>query len=225
MSKGFDRLARVYDPLARLVYGRAIPKAQFAVLQVIPEDGRVLVVGGGTGWFLLELLKARKPEFVLYVDASAEMCRRAKALVDEKMPELAGSVEYYPGTLEELETEPEMGGKHDFDAVCTHFFLDMFEGEVLSGECQRIEKRLKQDAVWTLADFRYPKRFPMRQIGGLMIWGMYRFFRWTCGIQARRLGDFEGEIEGLGFSKRQDERFYAGMIRSTVFLRREKETK
>ena len=48
---GWDRIARIYDRLARLVYGRQIVRAQVDLLEHISPGSRVLIVGGGTGWF------------------------------------------------------------------------------------------------------------------------------------------------------------------------------
>ena len=48
---GFNSIAPVYDALATLVFGRSIRNAQLCFLGDIGYRGKVLILGGGTGWF------------------------------------------------------------------------------------------------------------------------------------------------------------------------------
>ncbi len=55
MAANYNNSAWFYDSLAGLVYGKALVKAQVYLLQYIPADSNILIVGGGTGWILMNL--------------------------------------------------------------------------------------------------------------------------------------------------------------------------
>ena len=65
---GFDRVAWFYDGLALLVFGSAQRAAQRAALRGLTL-GRphVLILGGGTGWVLGEVLRRVPAATVLYL--------------------------------------------------------------------------------------------------------------------------------------------------------------
>src|SRR5690348_16816239 len=69
----FDRIAGFYDALARIVFGKHIMNSQCYFLDALNDGSKVLILGGGTGWLLAELL-SRKPHCeVWYVEASQRM--------------------------------------------------------------------------------------------------------------------------------------------------------
>ena len=74
----FDSVARIYDGLSNLIFGKAIRRAQTAYLSDIRPGANVLVLGGGTGWLLSELSKVNPTCKVWYIDASAKMIELSK---------------------------------------------------------------------------------------------------------------------------------------------------
>ena len=79
MKNNYDRIARYYDTLSRLVFFRSQIKAQTDQLQVIPPGSRILIVGGGTGWILEEIAKVQASGLsITYVEISEEMLRLSK---------------------------------------------------------------------------------------------------------------------------------------------------
>ena len=53
--RSYDSIAGVYDKLAGIFIGKALREAQIYLLQFIPANARLLIVGGGTGWILEEI--------------------------------------------------------------------------------------------------------------------------------------------------------------------------
>ena len=51
MPANYDNSAWFYDRLSRVVYGKAIVRAQVYLLKEIPAGSTVLIAGGGTGSF------------------------------------------------------------------------------------------------------------------------------------------------------------------------------
>ncbi len=210
-AKGFDQLSRVYDFLVALVYGRALRRAQTCFLGKVEAGAKVIVVGGGTGWFLEALFRQAQPRQVIYVELSKGMLEKSRDRIMKRLPEIANKVEWVHGTVHDLPDAAE------FDLVCTHCFLDLFDGETLEREVKALRSRMRPKANWYFSDFHYAYKWPMNWISRMMIWGMYRFFRWTCGIQARRLGDFAGVLDGNGLKAEAQRFHYGGMLESVWY--------
>lgn len=216
-ASGFDRLARVYDRLAGLVYGRSLRRAQTCMLPHVKRGGEALVLGGGTGWFLEALLQNGPVARLCYVELSGKMLEISRERIRSRFPEMEGKIEWVQGTVHDLEQEAR------FDLVCTHCFLDLFEGEALQREAEAIGKRMREDAQWYFSDFKVADRWPMRWISKALIWLMYRFFRLWAGIPAGRLGDFRGAMRKQGFEVEKQQEYFGGMIEAALLSRTHKQ--
>jgi tRNA (cmo5U34)-methyltransferase len=207
-DSGFDYVAAFYDPLARLVYGRALQQAQQAALSALPEGKpRVLVIGGGTGWVLGEILHQRPEAQVLYLEASEQMLRRSQQFLRQHWPTKLTQVEFRLGT------EAALWPEEQFEAIVTFFFLDLFEPVRLRQLTTRLQAARKPEAPWLLADFARPQTW--WQHG--MVATMYAFFGLTTGISARRRPRIEAELQRLGLMARPVGFFFGGMVESVVW--------
>lgn len=179
----FDRVAAVYDLLAGIVFGDRLWQAEArAYAQVRPGD-RVLVVGGGTGKALPDLL-LQSPQEVVFVDASAQMVARAK----QAMPE--GTVRWVVrDALEFRDLQP-------FDCISTPFFLDLFPQQQAVAMVAHLSTFLRPGGKWLVTDFSL-KHANQRQRA--LVQFMYAFFRITTGMQARFLPDTEAIFASQGY--------------------------
>ncbi|RZL54089.1 MAG: methyltransferase type 12, partial [Pedobacter sp.] len=74
MINNYDKIANQYDTLSRLVFFKSQVNAQINQLHNIPKDSSVLIVGGGTGWILEEIVKLHPSGIkIIYVEISAKM--------------------------------------------------------------------------------------------------------------------------------------------------------
>jgi len=199
----FDRIAWMYDALARLVFGRAIDQSQQALTDFVPASGHLLVLGGGTGRLLPMLWRTSPNIHITYIDASGEMIRRAKARQSQGQ-----HIEFIHGTEADI---PE--GKAN--AVITPFYLDMFEGERLDKVVRKIDSHLAEDGQWLVAEFKDAGRWWQR----LLLRIMYGFFRWSTGISAARLADYEQVLAGCGWLKIEAFVYYGGFVEAARFVR------
>ncbi|MCB2408299.1 class I SAM-dependent methyltransferase [Hymenobacter lucidus] len=205
---GFDRVAAFYDPLARLVFGNALRQAQQAALAGLPAgQGRVLIIGGGTGWVLGEVLARRPDARVLYLEASAVMLAKSRETLLQRSPTHAAQVEFRLGTEQALQPG------ESFDAIITFFFLDLFEPVRLRAILARLEQARRPAAPWLLADFRPTQTLWQRVLLTLM----YRFFSLTTGISGRNMPDLHRELAAFGLQVRQQQLFFRGMVEAAVF--------
>ena len=205
---GFDRVAWCYDVLAGLVFGPAQRRAQQAALVGLPAGApHVLILGGGTGWVLLEVLRCRPQATVLYLEASPKMLARARTRLARVCPAATTQVEFRHGTQAAL-TPTEQ-----FDSVVTFFVLDCLALPELAGALAQLRKAQRPGATWLIADFRPARRGWRRALLTLM----YTFFRLTTGLRATELPALRPALASLGLQAVDHGTFFGGAIEAVVF--------
>lgn len=205
---GFDRVAWCYDALTRLVFGKALQKAQRAALAGLPPGApHVLILGGGTGWVLTEVLRRRPNATVLYLEASPKMLGRAQTRLARQLPQAASQVEFRHGT------QAALGPAERFDVLVTFFVLDCIATTEMDTALAQLRAAQRPEAPWLLADFRPASRGWRR----LLLRAMYRFFRLTTGLRADALVDFRRALGGLGLRPVSSSTFFAGAVEAVIF--------
>jgi ubiquinone/menaquinone biosynthesis C-methylase UbiE len=182
----FDKIAWLYDSLARLFFGDRLMRAQSAFLHYIKPGSHVLILGGGTGAIVSELLERQPDCQITFVDASRAMLRRARQRLG-----LRSNIEYIHGT------EASIPGGQPFTVVITPFYLDMFTEEQLMIIVPQIKSHLSVSAVWLVADFCSKETLWQR----VKLAVMYNFFRMTTGIAANTLPDWNKSLKENGWTK------------------------
>ena len=209
--KGFDALAPIYDRFASLVYGSAIREAQLFFLKAIPSSAHVLILGGGTGWLLAELLKTYPKIEVWYIEASVKMLEQAQQKLSEQQK---SRVKFIHGT------EDSIPHGIQFHAVITGFYLDLFSTTTLRRVIDTIAASLAPGSVWLVSDFIARKVWWQR----ILLKVMYAFFRWCCGIEAKQLPPWEQYMTAQGWEAKEEQLFFRGFIKSVRYSRRGKES-
>ncbi len=199
---GFDPIARIYDAMDRIAFGRSAKAAQVNFITEIPDGSQVLVLGGGTGWILTQLLGTGKSLQIWYIDASKKMIQQSRLKTTH-----ASNIHFIHGT--ESDIPPDV----KFDVVITFFFLDLFSDPVLDQVTQKIKHNLKEKSLWLAADFIYQNKWWQK----LMLTAMYTIIHALCKIEARRLPDWRQAIANEGFNKRKSKSFFGGFIESGVY--------
>lgn len=211
-DSGFDRIAWAYDFLAFLIFGPSIKKAQAVFLGAIPLRASVLMVGGGSGWLLKQLLIRCQPSQVVYVEASGKMRALSRSAI-RSLP-TASSVEFRLGN------ETTITERACFDVVITPFFLDLFTPPRLENDIlPRLFRSLRPQGLWLLTDFtpsaRWHHRFLLRT--------MYGFFEKIARIEARHLPPYADLMVRVGLRKEQRASYYGGFIESNIWAKVEEE--
>ncbi|QCR23244.1 trans-aconitate 2-methyltransferase [Pontibacter sp. SGAir0037] len=211
-ESGFDRTAFFYDRLAKLVFGSAQENAQLALLPFIPAGARVLIIGGGSGWLLEQVLNCCSATNILYIDASPAMLTLARKRYNRLATTTTGraAVEFRTGT--EVAVKPE----EQFEAIITPFLLDLFPPQRLSGLMKRLQAALAPQGYWLFADF-WPVQQPTPRWQRLLLWSMYAFFGVLSGVKAKRLPDYQQHFQQLRLHETFSKSFYQQMIQAKVF--------
>jgi len=196
----FNSIAPYYDRLAAVVFGNSIRKSQTYYFNRIPENAKVLVIGGGTGWWLGQLQKENPQCKIWFIEASSEMLSRAQKKFLENTIFIHGTEEDIPPI--------------QFDVVITHFFLDMFDDEKMKQLIKTISASLSISGIWLIADF-VNIRFWHRSL----LFLMYRFFRMLGVLQLNTLGDWDTIMLNQNFNCEQETHFYGGFIKSAIYLK------
>ena len=185
MSYNFDVIAPVYDKLAGVVFGDAIRIAQLSILSFIPQGATILIIGGGTGWYLEELLKKRAIEKVVYIEASQRMLKIAQQKIAPYTHANPNLIEFRFGT----EASLQKGEK--YDVIVTPFLLDLFRQPRVNQLVHVCKSVLKENGIWLFSDFDLSKVGSGYWWKKLLLQVMYTFFRLCCNIEARTLPDYE----------------------------------
>ncbi|ARS36227.1 class I SAM-dependent methyltransferase [Pontibacter actiniarum] len=211
-DSGFTRVASFYDALARLVYGSALEQAQGALLPFLPRQARVLVIGGGSGWLLEQLLVTGKQLEILYLDAAPAMLERAQKRYRAFGQAHACRVSFRLGTEQALQPQEQ------FDVIFTPFLLDLFPPLRLRRLMSRLSAALAYQGLWLFADFwpvRQPPPWWQRQLAR----SMYLFFGLISGIKAKQFPSYGRHFSALGFQEKYSRAFFRGMVQAKVLQR------
>ena len=200
---GFDAIAPFYDLLVKLVFGRAHMKSQKTFLNEVPETSTVLILGGGTGDILVELLLVKPHCKIYYVEASEKMISLTKMKIKNQ-----NSICFIHGTQENIPDQI-------FDVVITNFYLDLFTHNTLLSVIRNINKSLPIDSQWFITDFTDGGKFWQR----VLLKIMYRFFQVLCKIETDHLPVWKDALQQSGFKKKQTFFFFHGFIESEQYVK------
>jgi ubiquinone/menaquinone biosynthesis C-methylase UbiE len=206
----FDWVAPVYDAMAFVVFGRKLQRAQTVYLNLIPEGASVLIVGGGTGWLLEQLLKHYEPGHILYLESSGQMVAQASRRMVRKA--VLGSVEFRVG--DETSLRPD----EKFDVVITPFLLDLFSESTLQTQLiPQLLHALAPNGHWLVTDFVPPAVWWQKAL----LWTMIRFFRLTAGIETRQLANWQKLLQAAGLVNIARKPQVGGMVSAQLWKRAE----
>lgn len=203
---GFNRLARYYDPLKRVIFRKSIDDSQLCFLNKLPAEGNILILGGGSGDLLTALLEMRPGCSIWYIEASSEMILLATARLRGKPRH---KIAFVHGTEEAIPMHVR------FNGVVTNFFLDLFPDDAIAALCTKVERQLNPGGVWLISDFVNGGRWWQR----VLLYLMYGFFVNACSIEARQLPAWEDQFGKSGFESKESRFFYKGFIKSCVYVK------
>jgi len=198
VKNNFDRVAPIYDLLAKFVFAKKLENIQRQYLNEIPEGAKILIVGGGTGK-LLEWLPAEKSLTVTYLELSEKMLLKAKRRVLDDI-----YVTFQQGDVLEVQGE--------YEVVIAHFFLDCFDEKLLIKVLNRLNGILKNDGKLFVADFKLNDKLKDKWLSKLM----HQFFRLVSNLSSKELKDLhkltlENGFKQVSYKTLYDEQLYAAI--------------
>jgi len=203
MPANFNFIAPVYDPLAFLVYGNNLKKAKKAFFEKIPSHARILLMGGGTGNILNDLLEKKPFVIVDFVEASSAMMKIAEKNLKK---EFQSRINFINGDHHSILKGAE------YDVITSFFVIDCFKQEDAIEFANAITSVLKPDGIWLFADFFETGK----SYHHALLWIMYRFFRVVSRIPTLKLPDYNAIFRAVKFKVREEKIILNGLIHSLV---------
>lgn len=236
MLNNYNKIARYYDTLSRLLFHQSQVNAQIEQLKFIPPNSSILIVGGGTGWILEELSKMQDQGLrITYVEISGEMIRLTKKRNTGK-----NSIEFVNCGIEEFKnTAP-------YDIIHTAFLFDNFSGERTATVFKILHQCLKPGGLWLYTDFSYQpgidetiislqlkksnkyklmiaslpvklKLYTNEKWKGFLLQMMYGFFRRIANVEADSLPDTALHFEKGQYEKLDEKVYYRRFIKAIIY--------
>lgn len=166
------------------------------------------MLGEGDGRGLAHMLKICPQARFDVVELSANMIglanRRARG---------SPRVSFHQRDVMEMSWPP-----HTYDAVVTHFFLDCLTEAEVQTLIARLKPALRTKGMWLIGDFTIPRRGWRHWWAALWVAAMYRFFRVTTGLRARKLAPFEQMLHRAGLRETCRQTRFAGMVVSALWV-------
>ena len=244
----FDRIAASYRFLEWIVFSNALQRARTAFISQAVDSRRALVVGEGNGRFLAELLRTNPRIQVDCVDASKKMLRLARAraaVIPSKARDLASIHKQFARSLGPSRTGVVCAPRDDpylqlgdasrvqfhradilnwipprsYDLVVTHFFLDCFDREQLSGLIGKLAHAAAPRSRWLVADFAIPPNGFRRVYAKIWLRIMYSFFHTIADLKAHELVDPSLLIQETSFQLRQEIVTHLGLVKTQSWER------
>jgi len=206
MVNNYDKIARHYDKLSRLVFFKAQLNAQINQLSHIPQNSNVLIAGGGTGWILEELAKVHPAGLkIVYVEISAKMIALSKArnYRGNEVIFLNQGIETFTA-------------KTAFDAVLTPFLFDNFSEKRASQVFEQLDSCLKPAALWFLVDFSL-NTSKGKWWKLLLLKSMYRFFKLLGIVEASNLIDMHPYFLKRNYEVVEERFYYGDFIKGAIY--------
>ena len=203
-------MARIYPALERAAFGRALDEARKAFLDSVVSRHRLLLIGEGNGRFLADCLRHKVGGSITVVDSSGKMLSLLRSRV--------GQIERRTALeLIQADFRQWQGWGEPFDAIVTHFFLDLFLPGSQRLVMEKIATVSQPDTVWVNVDFRPTLRSPFHR---WIDWLQYRFDRLISGVEADRHYDPAPVIRAAGWIPRQERIFCRGSLVAELFVNR-----
>jgi ubiquinone/menaquinone biosynthesis C-methylase UbiE len=205
MAANYNNSAWFYDRLSALVYGKALIKAQVWLLKFITPGSKILLVGGGTGRILEEIVKIHPSGLqITYVEIAPKMIELSK---EKNYGDNA--VVFINDAIENVNLAD------DFDIVFTPFLFDNFTEENFQKLFTHIHQRLKNGGLWLNADFQLTGKWWQH----ILLRFMFIFFRLVCGIEGNKLPDIKKCFADHGYRLMDEKVFYGEFILSSAYLK------
>lgn len=207
MKANYNVIAPFYDNLSRLIYRNAIVNAQKLLVDAIPANSAILIIGGGTGWILEEISKKHPAGLqITYVDISEKMIALAR-------PRNTGSnnVVFLNNDIQDVAINDM------FDIVITPFILDNFATATLNIVFDKIDSCLVPGGLWLFSDFRVSDNRNLWQ--RFLLRTMYLFFKILCNIEANELPDTNSLFNKNGYKVISSKTFFKNFICSCIYVK------
>ena len=213
--EGFNRLSRNYQLLSSITFGSTILKSQFHYLSSVPTPTSILVIGGGTGELLVELMEQYPNSQIDWCDYSIEMINKAKGKLSSNNSHQVNFINEDILNFENLK---------QYELICSMFVLDCFIEDDLEILIKRLKIFSNKATYIIITDFNIPQKLIPKIIAKLVVSFLYLVFNRFYHLRNQTLMDYEKEFKKYGFKSLESKSFINGIIKSTIYSLDHKKT-
>lgn len=220
-------MSHVYDLMTGRSVGNVIVRSQINWTNELPAERRALIVGDGTGRFLLELLRRAKPSHVVTIDISETMIRKARQRIQNNDPTKLEMVNFVTADLDALTLKDLLSLSHGnqnkenpayYDVIATNFFLDLYTERNVLKKVQKLSSVHAINGIYINTDFiRVHGTGLLVRIQRFLLKGLYVLFRLVTRIPGYRPADYDAILKECGYEKLKSRYFAFGMIESSMY--------
>lgn len=204
-SNNYNFIAPVYDQITRLVFFGSIQKAQLAHLNLLPDEGKILFIGGGTGFALQQIMLLKPNLKIDYLDQSVKMIKLSK----EKIKHLeASNVNFIIGNESSIP-------KTRYDGIVSFFYFDLLPKNNREAVFTQLYQQLKVEGIWLFSDFHQAKS-PYEKLLELV---MYSFLQLSTNLKISNIPPLVPLISAKKLQLVAEKTFYKKFIFSFALLK------
>ena len=204
-SNNYNFIAPFYDQITRLVFCGSIQKAQLAHLNLLPDEGRILFIGGGTGFALREILKLKPNLTIDYVDHSIKMIELSKEKIKHLKPKQVNFINGNESTIPNL----------TYDGIISFFYFDILLKKEREVVFTKMYNQLKVDGIWLFADFLQAKNWYEK----ILEFAMYTFLKYSTNLKISQIPHLNSLIGDKKLRLKAESTFYNEFIFSCSYLK------
>lgn len=213
-ASGFDFLAPFYDLLQRTFFGTSLVRAQSHFLYSVPKADSVLIVGGGTGKILVDMLENAGGKNYHYIDISKKMIRATKQRVRRYRKKKAATHElaritYVCAPIGQVALK-------SYDLIVTPFVLDCCPDDELAALVPNLAKSQTPHGLWVFTDFHIPSGLA-GYFARAMIRFLYFCFNTFCELKRTSLPDFEKYFRSAGLVASREKLYLGGTLVTRIY--------
>lgn len=210
-ENNYDSITVVYDSLVRFFSLNRINKSQEAFLSHLSTQKTALIIGGGTGCFLQQLLEQNSEINITYVDISAKMIDFATKRIATNSATDLERVTFICERIQDFEWQ-------SYDVIVCNYILDLFDEELVNDLVIKFRKNLTMKGLLYVTDFSISEKNVFMKYGtqiGLTI--LYTFFRWITDLQTSRLANSDQIIKSKDFKVLDSKEFLNGILQCRLY--------
>jgi SAM-dependent methyltransferase len=213
-APSFDLVAKPYQWMERLTFGRALWRCRTHFLPGLAGCRSALILGDGDGRFTAALLGANPHIRIDAVDSSAAMLRLLTQRTLATAPH--ASTRLHTHHADALAFAHALVPNAIYDLIVTHFFLDCLTQPEVDSLALAVATHLQPGTHWLVSDFRIPPGV-MQWPGRALVRSLYFAFRVLTGLRTTHLPDHAAALSGAGFMHKARKLSLMGMLTTELW--------
>ena len=211
-TPNFDRIVPIYDFFKTVLFLGAIQRCQYYHFPLLKGSRKILVIGGGTGRIIRQIRRYSNFEKLDYVDSSSKMIREATKYSQQMHVELENRIQFHSIDIFAHSIN------NKYDVIIAPFVLDCFTDDQLDLLGKKFSSWLMPGGFLLVSDFCESREsLWSRTLSRIITRILYLVFNRACGLNLKRLPNFNRLFQVLPCSIVEKRPFFSGVLKSVVY--------